>query len=265
MEKSAAINFFNHVYKSTIEFLDNQKKEIYKNEALTEETKAYDFGLYLSYYDTLLTGYDIEKNIFENSIACKPHPIKERIISIYKKNKDRYIDTPYFFFIKDIYLPIIREEFSNQLDKIRSESKDDFSIKDEEVLTLLAQSSAYQDYKKEYYKHKEKEISKYLNHIENNEASASIERIEWLGDQKQLSELMIELYYKGWIKYIPTVKTMKSCFTKTDSIQAYLLQPLDDKRKVLDKQSRYMDVYSKRYKPKFESILSNDKPTENQE
>lgn len=79
-----------------------------------------------------------------------------------------------------------------------------------------------------------------------------MEPIVWLGTQKQLAELFIELKRKGFIKEIP-YPTVKACFTKSDTIQQ-VLKPSVDRRTV---EEQYEQVYTKNYKPRFASILRN--------
>src|SRR5690606_20264823 len=54
-------------------------------------------------------------------------------------------------------------------------------------------------------------------------------KIEWLGQKNQLSELFIELYKKGFISNIeaPTIKVIKAAFTETDSL-SQLMKPTQD-------------------------------------
>jgi len=81
------------------------------------------------------------------------------------------------------------------------------------------------------------------------DSSKKVKRIEWLGSQKQLAELFIELKQKGWIDE-HNADTLKACFTKTDTIQQ-VLKPATDKK---TKESTYEHVYTPGYKPMFYGI-----------
>lgn len=85
------------------------------------------------------------------------------------------------------------------------------------------------------------------------DALGSLERIEWLGTQKNLSELFIELKKKNWLKEIPKKKLLKAYFTKTDSIEQ-VLKPSTDPSNYMD---RYEGVYTKDYTAQFAQILQN--------
>lgn len=77
------------------------------------------------------------------------------------------------------------------------------------------------------------------------------DKINWLGTQKNLAELFIELKEKSWIEEIDPDKVKKS-FTKSNSIeQLFILSyDRDEKKHVFDK------VYTESYRPKFHNIYS---------
>lgn len=74
-------------------------------------------------------------------------------------------------------------------------------------------------------------------------------RIEWLGTQKQLGELFIELKKNGFIADW-NYATIKSCFTNSNTIHQ-ILKP-DDKDF-----HAYHQIYSAQYEPKFDGIKPN--------
>jgi hypothetical protein len=76
-------------------------------------------------------------------------------------------------------------------------------------------------------------------------------KMEWLGTQKELAELFIELKNKGYIKEFK-YNTIKACFTNTNTIHQ-ILKPdnIDD--------PIYPQVYSPEYKKKFEKIEKKEK------
>jgi hypothetical protein len=77
-------------------------------------------------------------------------------------------------------------------------------------------------------------------------------KIEWLGTQKQLGELFVELNRKGWITDIPT-DLIKNYFTKSNTIEQVLKPSLDLKTK----ENAYEGIYTTNYKPRFDSIRKN--------
>lgn len=79
-------------------------------------------------------------------------------------------------------------------------------------------------------------------------------KIQWLGTQKQLAELFIELEKKGWIERIEA-KTIKACFTNSHSIQQPL-KPITDSKTY---QKTYDQVYTSQYIPSFFAIRANTK------
>lgn len=82
-------------------------------------------------------------------------------------------------------------------------------------------------------------------------------RIQWLGDQKELAELFIELKKKGWIAKFENA-TIKACFTPSDSMPDYL-KPFTNKKTM---QPTYEKVYFESdYSPKFYGIKENPKGT----
>jgi hypothetical protein len=80
------------------------------------------------------------------------------------------------------------------------------------------------------------------------------DKIEWLGSQKELAELFIELKQKGWIKQIEH-KKIKNTFTSSHSIQQ-VLKPSVDKKTL---EPMYEQVYTADYTSKFDQIEENPK------
>lgn len=72
-----------------------------------------------------------------------------------------------------------------------------------------------------------------------------IERIDWLGTQKELGELFLELKKKGWINTVES-NLIKKSFTNSDTINQILKPSLNN--------SNYEGVYTKNYKPKFDLV-----------
>jgi len=79
-----------------------------------------------------------------------------------------------------------------------------------------------------------------------------VEQMEWLGTQKQLAELHIELESKGWIKK-SYVNTIKAAYTKSDTIN----QVMKRNESVRNGEQEYDQIYTPKYKPMFCDIKSN--------
>ncbi|MEZ4951035.1 MAG: hypothetical protein R2879_21095 [Saprospiraceae bacterium] len=89
------------------------------------------------------------------------------------------------------------------------------------------------------------------------ESNRVFEKIEWNGSQKELGELFVELKKKGWVNNLP-FKTIKAAFTKSNSIDQALLPKYDKKTY----QSTYSNIYTEKYRPKFDTIRPNPKTKE---
>ena len=79
-----------------------------------------------------------------------------------------------------------------------------------------------------------------------------LEKIEWLGSQKELAELFVELEKKGWIKE-KKVGLIKTYFTKSNTIEQ-TLKPSQDK---FDYKNLYSGIYTNSYTPSFGDIKPN--------
>ncbi|MFN0176296.1 MAG: hypothetical protein ACKVU0_16745, partial [Saprospiraceae bacterium] len=78
-------------------------------------------------------------------------------------------------------------------------------------------------------------------------------KIQWLGNQKELAELFVELKKKGWIEKFE-YDTIQDCFTESHSIPQYLRPATDRKTKA----DTYEKLYSG-YSPQFYGIRENTK------
>lgn len=81
---------------------------------------------------------------------------------------------------------------------------------------------------------------------------AELEKIEWLGTQKQLAELFVELEKKGWVKEKKS-KLISKYFTKAGTIFEILKQSGIDSEGLPD----YPNIYTKTYSKCFRDIKSN--------
>lgn len=77
-------------------------------------------------------------------------------------------------------------------------------------------------------------------------------KIQWLGTQRQLAELLIVLKKKGWIEKFE-YETIKNCFTESDSIQQYL-KPGKDERG----EATYPEVFKPGFDERFYGIKKNE-------
>ena len=84
--------------------------------------------------------------------------------------------------------------------------------------------------------------------------SREIIKIEWLGTQKELAELFVELERKKWINEI-NANTIKAIFTRSNSIQQVLKR--GDVRNSTS--FGYDQIYTTTYKSKFDTIRTNHK------
>jgi len=99
--------------------------------------------------------------------------------------------------------------------------------------------------KKNYINSKLNEISK----PENEQKTITFDKIEWLGTQKELAELFIELKKNEWIKEFK-YSAIKACFTKSKTIHQ-VLKPITDPK---TKEETFEIVYTTKYDPKFYGI-----------
>jgi hypothetical protein len=82
----------------------------------------------------------------------------------------------------------------------------------------------------------------------------ALNKIEWLGKQKELAELFIWLRAKGWIEDFEP-ETIKECFTNSHSIQQYL-KPGDD-TDTGELRGTFEQVFTSEYSPKFHGMKNN--------
>ena len=108
--------------------------------------------------------------------------------------------------------------------------------------------------------------------IDNTNESTSVEqyndtehdienKINWLGTQKELGELFVELLQKGWINEI-NAKKIQTLFSKSNTIGQVIkpsgqLVPDEQGNKKLENQ--YEQIYTAKYQPKFDTIRKNPK------
>lgn len=88
--------------------------------------------------------------------------------------------------------------------------------------------------------------------IKNENSVKSFHRIEWLGTQKELGEMFIELRKNGWIKcgeLRDIADAIESCFTKSDTMKVYFRLP--------HPKNPYPAIYTKRYIKRFDEVKPN--------
>lgn len=111
------------------------------------------------------------------------------------------------------------------------------------------------------FENKKDTCNKILNSIEKESSEIKkkkninpLKRINWLGTQKELAELFIELKKKGWIEKFE-YDTIKNCFTESNTIHQVLKPGFDPD----NYQRTYNQVYTSQYSPKFFGIKKNPK------
>jgi len=83
--------------------------------------------------------------------------------------------------------------------------------------------------------------------------SKSLNKIQWLGNQKELAELFVELQRKGWIEKFEN-ETIQDCFTESNSVPQYLKPGTDTKTG----EHTFENLYTG-YSPQFYGIKENPK------
>ena len=161
------------------------------------------------------------------------------------------------FFYKKIvnkrYIKTVEEWFmmNNQAFQLPTEPEEGQDILKSEVnpniqtLTELEPEKGKED--AEMPKQDEKPKKKYQK-----QPDSMLPKIEWLGKQKELAELFIELKKKGWIQAI-RAKVIQNCFTESNTIDQ-IIKPAYDKY-----EPEYEQVYTDRYTKQFENIRPNKK------
>lgn len=154
-------------------------------------------------------------------------------------------DTPlsHDTFLKDILNPVPDiEKYSPLLKGIISE--ENASEKFLASLIIIHYNKQYLNYLKAQYNELENEPIALPEKI-----NSTMEKLEWLGTQKELGELFVELLRKGWIKEIDSA-TIKQCFTNTNTIEQVLKPSQDSKTK----ENSYEGIFTPKYKPSFSEI-----------
>ncbi|MBL4594035.1 MAG: hypothetical protein JKX68_09495 [Flavobacteriales bacterium] len=87
------------------------------------------------------------------------------------------------------------------------------------------------------------------------------DKINWLGTQKELGELFVELLQKGWIDEI-NAKKIQALFSKSNTISQIVKpsqQLIPDEQGNKKLESQYEQIYTAKYQPKFDTIRKNPK------
>lgn len=129
----------------------------------------------------------------------------------------------------------------------------------DETLRLISEreglSMMYDFWFQEKIKYEERTSYEYEK--EDTEFVEQLEKIEWLGTQKELGELFIELKNKGWLAEIQK-ELIEKYFTKAETIKQVLKPHTDTKQN----KNLYSAIYTKAYRPKFDTIKPNKKREE---
>jgi len=97
---------------------------------------------------------------------------------------------------------------------------------------------------------------------DSNDIKLDIEgKINWLGTQKELGELFVELLQKGWITEIDA-KKIQALFSKSNTISQVIKpsqQIIPDEKGNKKLENQYEQIYTAKYQPKFDTIRKNPK------
>jgi hypothetical protein len=95
-----------------------------------------------------------------------------------------------------------------------------------------------------------------------NEIERNVEnKINWLGTQKELGELFVELLQKGWINEL-NAKKIQALFSKSNTISQVIKpsqQLIPDEQGNKKIENQYEQIYTAKYQPKFDTIRKNPK------
>jgi hypothetical protein len=251
MELLEVNSLYNLAYNDAIEEMSKQRKEIeFTNSHKNELSILRIISNAIAYAETSLTAYNYKANPLDGSASYNSHRVKEEIIKYYDNKKEDYKENSCYYFIKE-YFSVITSNYSGLISTVQKESEDPFSLTKADIIKLIARKEAYKKLRNEFYEEwKRATTNNESEEILSDEVNV-LDQIEWLGTQKELAELFIELKRKGYIKDIKAT-LVKSFFTNANSIQQILKPATDPKTKA----DTYSGVYTSNYKSRFDSIKS---------
>lgn len=172
---------------------------------------------------------------------------KRRICDVLQENARFFIDV--FDIDEDdisrTYEEILNDEFAKRKHKNKVQLLKDLAYFD----ALIECGKDWDIWNREY---QETDTQNDGDRLNDTGLIRDVEKIEWLGTQKQLGELFLELERKGWIKE-KKVSLIENYFTKSNSM-SQVLKPSQDTG---TKQKLYSGIYTKNYKPVFADIKIN--------
>ncbi|MFD2068119.1 hypothetical protein ACFSKU_14590 [Pontibacter silvestris] len=134
------------------------------------------------------------------------------------------------------------------LEKIRVEAANSRALdqgeRDNEAIEAIGRMLYPELFNKEQQKETNKQMDIATKGNGLDMAALGLERHEWLGTQKELAELFIELERKGWIRE-KKVETIQATFTKSDTIDQIMKPNRDHK---------YPEIFTPAYRPRFDGI-----------
>jgi hypothetical protein len=262
-QEAIYIEYINVEFENRIQTL---VESFQKESPISQKRKLQD------YIDILRNEFDsfTKKNIGSNQYVTDYFVIE--LIKQFNLREDEYEENFVQNFL-EIKLPKLRADFKSTQNRIVNRKI--YEASKMEVLRFLAKYFALEKFLSDSHGMVPKKgdtIDRIINQIRNgkrnnmldelgiqhfghnnNSNSSAVSKtqtqIEWLGTQKQLGELFIELERNGWIKEID-VNRIKSSFTKAKTIEQ-ILKPDEDPQ---TKEKPYPQIYTTKYKRKFDKI-----------
>ncbi len=233
-----------------------------------------DFGSVPSQERKIRTLHIKRKVVFDRwlgfNLSHKMKPIIKRYVEVYhpydfswSDNFDLYLEE-----IRQQYIKLYKEKIKVDAITFSQRLKDFIHSLDQEKKSLLKVSEKDKEATNEEERIQQATFesrilieflkmafSKELSGEEDRNISITLEKMEWLGTQKELAELLIMLKERRWIRQFRNT-TIKACFTRSNSIQQ-VLKPGQQKGKYYD---NYPQVFTENYLQKFHGIKENPKP-----
>jgi len=155
----------------------------------------------------------------------------------------------------------IKQHFALSLSQILEMKEDISQLKEDDllpdidyVMVMLATETRAAQLYQEFLLKEGKELVKGLD--DTSQPPLVNERIEWKGNQKELAELFLELWKKGWLEEVP-IGLIQSYFTNFKTIDQYLKEARAENRNM----GTFDKVYSQKYRKRFDGIKPNTKGT----
>lgn len=257
--------------------MTNQDYEAHYNSVFEAEYEKLITDFTNAYNDTK-DGHKVSKKMvdFRNSIIERinnltikrptPDTIKEDryykdIIERFRYSRDDYEEDQFYVRFLDTEIPLIKETIVKH--KFEIVKPEVYNASKKETLKNIAIYYSKNKFLEYFPKISDsekinlEEIIKILRgerklnepSIETIDGALNGNKIEWLGSQKNLAELFVELKAKGWIKDI-NVKVIKAAFDKTTTIS----QTLKPGKDTQSREETYPGIYTPQGKFYFDKI-----------